>query len=77
MLLRLSLLVTLCAPLVSGFGVTVSGTQWIVDTSGGLVFTVQSTNGDLISIKYNGVETQDQTKFSQIVCVSSFYKAMS
>jgi hypothetical protein len=27
------------APLVTGFGLTVSGSSWIVDTSGGLVFT--------------------------------------
>ncbi|KAJ7652444.1 polysaccharide lyase family 4 protein [Mycena polygramma] len=56
----------LSAPLVSGFGLTVSGTLWTVQTDGGLVFTVQSTNGDITSMIFNGIQTQDQTKFSQI-----------
>ncbi|VDC03975.1 unnamed protein product [Peniophora sp. CBMAI 1063] len=63
----LSLLLVSAAPLVSaGFGLTTSGTKWTVDTNAGLTFTVQSTNGDIVSIKYNGVESQDQSKFSQI-----------
>ncbi|KAJ7869982.1 polysaccharide lyase family 4 protein [Mycena leptocephala] len=62
----LAYLVALSAPLVSGFGLTVSGTLWTVQTDGGLVFTVQSTNGDITSMIYNGIQTQDQTKFSQL-----------
>ncbi|KZV73568.1 polysaccharide lyase family 4 protein [Peniophora sp. CONT] len=62
-----SLLLVSAAPLVSaGFGLTTSGTKWTIDTNAGLVFTVQSSNGDITSIKYNGVESQDQTKFSQL-----------
>ncbi|KAF7352088.1 Polysaccharide lyase family 4 protein [Mycena venus] len=53
-------------PLVSGFGLTVSGTLWTVTTDGGLVFTVQSTSGDITSMVFNGIQAQDQTKFSQI-----------
>lgn len=50
-----------------GFGVTTSGNSLIVDTSGGLVFTVDSTTGDITSLKYNGIEAQDQSgKHSQI-----------
>ncbi|KZV67693.1 polysaccharide lyase family 4 protein [Peniophora sp. CONT] len=62
----LSLLLASAVPFVSGFGLTTSGTLWTVDTSGGLVFTIQSSNGDVTSLKYNGVECQDQTKYSQI-----------
>ncbi|KAI0029140.1 polysaccharide lyase family 4 protein [Vararia minispora EC-137] len=64
----LSLLASLAiAPLVSAFGVTASGTQFIVQTDGGLVFIVESTTGDIHSMQFNGVETQDQSgKWSQI-----------
>ncbi|KAJ7663063.1 Rhamnogalacturonase B, N-terminal-domain-containing protein [Mycena polygramma] len=61
-----SALVALSAPLVSGFGLAVSGKLWTVQTDGGLVLTVQSTNGDITSMIFNGIQTQNQTKFSQI-----------
>ncbi|KAJ7347509.1 polysaccharide lyase family 4 protein, partial [Mycena albidolilacea] len=56
----------LSVPLVSGFGLTASGTLWTVTTDGGLVFTVQSTNGDITSLLYNGIQAQDPTKSSQL-----------
>ncbi|EIM87220.1 polysaccharide lyase family 4 protein [Stereum hirsutum FP-91666 SS1] len=56
----------LLSPLVAGFGLSVSGNNWVVDTSGGLVFTVNSANGDITSILFNNLQAQDPTKFSQI-----------
>ncbi|KAL1690818.1 polysaccharide lyase family 4 protein [Schizophyllum commune] len=54
-------------PLVhAGFGLTESGSSFIVDTNAGLVFTVDSSSGDLTSIVFNDVETQDSSKHSQI-----------
>ncbi|KAL1758883.1 polysaccharide lyase family 4 protein [Schizophyllum commune] len=44
-------------PLVhAGFGLTESGSSFIVDTNAGLVFTVDSSSGDLTSIVFNDVE---------------------
>ncbi|KAF8908457.1 rhamnogalacturonase B [Mucidula mucida] len=51
---------------VDAFGLTVSGSSYIVDTSAGLIFTVESTSGDITSMKFNGIEAQDQSKRSQI-----------
>ncbi|TRM60328.1 polysaccharide lyase family 4 protein [Schizophyllum amplum] len=51
---------------VRAFGITESGDSFILDTSAGLVFTVDSTSGDLTSIIFNDVETQDSSKHSQI-----------
>ncbi|KAK7040018.1 polysaccharide lyase family 4 protein [Favolaschia claudopus] len=65
-ILLLSSVLSLAVPLVSGFGLAVSGTLWTVTTDGGLVFTVQSTNGDITSMVYNGIQAQDQSKHSQI-----------
>ncbi|KAI0756084.1 polysaccharide lyase family 4 protein [Daedaleopsis nitida] len=61
--LSLAVLVT---PAFAAFGLTTSGSSWTVDTDGGLVFTVNSANADITSLKFNGVEAQDQTKHSQI-----------
>ncbi|EEB96087.1 hypothetical protein MPER_04835, partial [Moniliophthora perniciosa FA553] len=52
---------------VWGFCVTTSGNSLIVDTSGGLIFTVDKSNGDITSMKFNGIEAQDSgSKKSQI-----------
>ncbi|EPQ56618.1 hypothetical protein GLOTRDRAFT_115799 [Gloeophyllum trabeum ATCC 11539] len=48
------------------FGLTVSGNSYVVDTAGGLVFTVNNQNCDITSLNYNGIEAQDQSKYSQI-----------
>ncbi|KAG9099673.1 hypothetical protein FS749_000677 [Ceratobasidium sp. UAMH 11750] len=60
------LLSSLAAPALAGFGITVSGNSLIVDTAGGLVFTVDKTNGDITSMVYNGIQAQDQSKHSHI-----------
>ncbi|KAG9121138.1 hypothetical protein FRC07_003031 [Ceratobasidium sp. 392] len=66
-LLSVSLaLSSLVAPALAGFGLTVSGNSYIVDTAGGLVFTVDKTNGDITSMVYNGIQAQDQSKHSHI-----------
>ncbi|KAF9561420.1 rhamnogalacturonase B [Agrocybe pediades] len=49
-----------------GFGFTTSGNSIIVTTDGGLVFTVDKTSGDITSMVFNGIETQDSSKRSQI-----------
>lgn len=53
------------AEALAAFGVTTSGTNHIVDTGGGLVFTVNAT-GDLTSIRFAGKELQSQSKHSGI-----------
>ncbi|RPD69393.1 polysaccharide lyase family 4 protein [Lentinus tigrinus ALCF2SS1-7] len=59
-------IVALAAPAFAAFGITTSGSSWTVDTAGGLVFTINSSNGDITSMKFNGIEAQDSSKFSQI-----------
>ncbi|KAF8676545.1 Polysaccharide lyase family 4 protein [Rhizoctonia solani] len=66
-LLSASLLLTsFIAPAFAAFGVKESGNSFIVDTDGGLVFTVDKRNGDITSMLYNGIQAQDQTKRSHI-----------
>ncbi|KAF9041301.1 rhamnogalacturonase B [Panaeolus papilionaceus] len=43
-----------------GFGFTISGTNINVETDAGLTFTVASNSGDITSMKFNGIEAQDQ-----------------
>ncbi|KAJ7150310.1 polysaccharide lyase family 4 protein [Mycena filopes] len=50
----------------AAFSITVSGSSFIVDTDGGLVFTVTSNSGDIPSMKFNGIETQDPSDRTQI-----------
>ncbi|KAK7060321.1 hypothetical protein VNI00_001086 [Paramarasmius palmivorus] len=66
MLASLLVCTALLLPSVWSFGVTVSGNSLVVDTEAGLVFTVDSTSGDITSMLYNGQEAQDQSKHSQI-----------
>ncbi|KAF2821217.1 hypothetical protein CC86DRAFT_303672 [Ophiobolus disseminans] len=42
----------------AAFGFTATSKGYKVDTDGGLVFEVDKSNGDLISLNYNGVEYQ-------------------
>lgn len=41
---------------LAAWGYTDTGDSYIVDTGKGLVVTVSSTNGDITSMLYNGVE---------------------
>ncbi|KAI0801488.1 polysaccharide lyase family 4 protein [Fomes fomentarius] len=59
-------LVALVTPTFAAFGLTESGNSWTVDTNAGLVFTVDKTNADITSLKFNGIEAQDSSKHSQI-----------
>ncbi|KAL1743004.1 polysaccharide lyase family 4 protein [Schizophyllum fasciatum] len=62
-----SLALAIALPVVqASFGVTENGSSFVVDTNAGLVFTVDSSSGDLTSIVYNGVETQGSGKHSHI-----------
>lgn len=47
-------------------GITTVGSTYQVTTGGGLVFQVNNTNGDIVSITYAGKQLQSQVKFSQI-----------
>src|SRR6185436_16603904 len=56
------------------FGLKTNSDYYTVDTGGGLVFKVRRTDngvstqsaGDLMSLVYNGVEYQDQSRGSQV-----------
>lgn len=49
--------IALCAsPLRAAFGYTDNGTDYVVDTGAGLVFQVDKSNGNVVSVVYNGVE---------------------
>ena len=58
----------------AAFGLTTTTDLYTVDTGGGLVFSIRRTDpanntqamGDISSLKFNGVEYQDQTRGSQI-----------
>ncbi|KAF1850576.1 polysaccharide lyase family 4 protein [Cucurbitaria berberidis CBS 394.84] len=50
----------------AAFGFTTTSTGFSVDTDGGLVFQINKANGDLTSLKYNGVEYQGTGKASSI-----------
>jgi rhamnogalacturonan endolyase len=62
----LTLLSCLAGTSLAAFGVTTSSGKYVVDTNGGLVFQVNKSTGDIVSLVYNGVEAQDSSKFSQI-----------
>ncbi|KAH6909581.1 rhamnogalacturonase B [Coprinopsis sp. MPI-PUGE-AT-0042] len=44
----------------AAFSLTESGNNFIVDTNAGLIFTVARNSGDVVSMKFNGIEAQDQ-----------------
>lgn len=48
------------------FGLTNSGGRFTVDTGANVVFSVNQSNGDLVSLKFNGVELQSQSRFSHV-----------
>ncbi|KAF2870633.1 Rhamnogalacturonase B, N-terminal-domain-containing protein [Massariosphaeria phaeospora] len=50
----------------AAFGLTSTSTRFKVDTDGGLVFEVNRSNGDITSLKYNGIEYQGTGKASAI-----------
>jgi rhamnogalacturonan endolyase len=62
------------ASAVAAFGLTTVTDYYTVDTGAGLVFKVRRTDngsstqspGDIMSLKYNGIEFQDQSRGSQI-----------
>ncbi len=46
------------APAFAAFGITRSGDRIVVDTGAELLFSVNASNGDLVSIRYRGNELQ-------------------
>ena len=57
-----SLCIAFCAVQVAyaAFGFIASGSDIVVDTNAGLVFTVNSSNGDIISMKFNNKEASQK-----------------
>ncbi|CAE6403741.1 unnamed protein product [Rhizoctonia solani] len=51
---------------LAAFGVTTGSGYLSVDTGGGLVFRVSTSNGDITSLKYNNIECQDSSKYTHI-----------
>ncbi|GAA6027142.1 hypothetical protein JCM8097_002425 [Rhodosporidiobolus ruineniae] len=54
------------SPALAAFGVTSSSSALTIDTGASLVFTINTANGNLTSLKYGAKELQDKTKFSHI-----------
>lgn len=50
----------------AAFGVSTSGSRMTVDSGSGLVTVINTSNGDVVSMKFNGKELQDQSKFTQL-----------
>ncbi|KAF2450358.1 polysaccharide lyase family 4 protein [Karstenula rhodostoma CBS 690.94] len=63
---RLATVWALCSGVNAAFGLTSTSSKYIVDTDGGLVFEANRSNGDITSLKYNGVEYQGTGKASAI-----------
>jgi len=59
-------LLSIASTAFAAFGVTDSGKNYVVDTNGGLVFTVSKSTGDIVSLLYNGIQCQDSSKMSHI-----------
>src|SRR5947207_657284 len=72
----LGFVVALFAPnsAIAAFGLSAATDYYTVDTGAGLVFKVRRTDngsstqsaGDIMSLMYNGVEFQDQSRGSQV-----------
>ncbi|KAJ7069904.1 Rhamnogalacturonase B, N-terminal-domain-containing protein [Mycena amicta] len=50
----------------AAFGVTTSGTNLVVDSGAGLVTTINTANGDITSILFNGKQLQDASEHTQL-----------
>ncbi|KAJ7366715.1 polysaccharide lyase family 4 protein [Mycena albidolilacea] len=50
----------------AAFGVTTSGSNLIVDSGAGLLTTINTANGDITSLTFNGKQLQDSSKFTQL-----------
>ncbi|KAK6509757.1 hypothetical protein TWF481_004487 [Arthrobotrys musiformis] len=50
----------------AAFGITTSGSNFEVDTGAGLIYQVSKSTGDVVSLKYNGVDYQDTSKYTHI-----------
>ncbi|KAF8467820.1 rhamnogalacturonan lyase [Kalaharituber pfeilii] len=59
-------LLSLASSAFAAFGLTTSGSNYVVDTGAGLVFQVSRNTGDIVSLVYNGIQVQDSSKFSHI-----------
>ncbi|CCF32218.1 rhamnogalacturonase B [Colletotrichum higginsianum] len=59
-------LALLCGRVFAAFGLEESNSTYKVDTDGGLIFEVDRSNGDIVSLLFNDVQYQGTTKMSQI-----------
>ncbi|KAJ3513572.1 hypothetical protein NLJ89_g2873 [Agrocybe chaxingu] len=56
-----------CLPVAfAAFGVTTSGSGMVVDSGAGLVTTINTSNGDITSLIFNGKQLQDSSKFTHL-----------
>ncbi|KAF6757528.1 Rhamnogalacturonase B, N-terminal-domain-containing protein [Ephemerocybe angulata] len=62
----LTTILSLLPTAFAAFGVTRSGSNYLVDSGAGLVTTINGNNGDITSLNYNGKELQDRTKFTHL-----------
>ena len=63
----LLMLCSLATPAFAGFGFTRTDSRIVVDTDAQLLFSVDTRNGDLVSLRYRGSELQTtEPKASQI-----------
>ncbi|CAA7261388.1 unnamed protein product [Cyclocybe aegerita] len=51
---------------LAAFGVTTSGSNMVVDSGAGLVTTINTSNGDITSLVFNGKQLQDPSKFTHL-----------
>ncbi|RPB24684.1 rhamnogalacturonate lyase A [Terfezia boudieri ATCC MYA-4762] len=59
-------LLSIASTAYAAFGVTNTGSNYVVNTNGGLVFSVSKSTGDIVSLLYNGTQCQDSSKMSHI-----------
>ncbi|KAJ7600965.1 Rhamnogalacturonase B, N-terminal-domain-containing protein [Mycena floridula] len=62
----LGLTLKLVPSALAAFGVTTSGSNMAVDSGAGLVTTINTANGDITSLLFNGKQCQDSSEFTQL-----------
>ncbi|PPR05366.1 hypothetical protein CVT24_007979 [Panaeolus cyanescens] len=66
MKLYLATLLSLLPAAFAAFGVTNSGGRMVVDSGAGLITSINTSNGDIVSLTYNGKQLQDSSKFTHL-----------
>ncbi|KAF9046433.1 galactose mutarotase-like domain-containing protein [Panaeolus papilionaceus] len=66
MKLYFAALLSLIPVAFAAFGVSNSGGKMVVDSGAGLITTINTSNGDITSLTYNGKQLQDSSKFTHL-----------